>query len=96
MSAMLLENNGNKSSTKNIKQINVHYYFIKYRVETGYVVIKHFPTEEILGGNFTKPLQSSLFRNFRAEIMNIPDDLDMGEMGMDGIGFKKGGRVETA
>ena len=22
--------------------------------------------------------------------MNVPDDLDMGEMGMDGTGFKKG------
>ena len=84
MSAMLLENNGNKSSTKNTKQINVHYYFIKYRVETGYVVIKHFPTEEILGENFTKPLQATLVRKFRAEIMNILDDLDIGEMGMDG------------
>ena len=45
MSAMLLEKNGKKSSTKNRKQINVRYYFIKDRVETGEVVIKHCPTE---------------------------------------------------
>ena len=40
-------------------------------------------------GHFTKPLQGALFSKFRAEIINIPDDLDMGKMGMDGTGFKK-------
>ena len=40
--------------------------------------------EKMLGDHFTNPLQGALFRKFRAEIMNIPDDLDMGEMGMDG------------
>ena len=43
-----------------------------------------------MGDHFTKPLQGALFRKFRAEIMNIPDDLYMGEMGMDGKGLKKG------
>ena len=33
MSAMLLEKNGKKYSTKNTKHINVRYYFIKDRVE---------------------------------------------------------------
>ena len=90
MSAMLLEKKGKKSSTKNTKHINMHYYLIKDRVETGDVVIKHCPTEEILGDHFTKPLQGALFSKSRSEIMNIPDDLDMGEMGMDGTGLKKG------
>ena len=49
MSAMLLENNRNKYSTKNTKHINVRYYLIKDRVETRDVVIKHCPTEKILG-----------------------------------------------
>ena len=53
-------------------------------------MIEHCPTEEMLGDHFTKPLQGALFRKFRAEIMNIPYDLDMGEMGMDGKGLKKG------
>ena len=43
-----------------------------------------------MGDHFTNPLQGALFRKFRAEIMNIPDDLDMGEMGMDGTGLKNG------
>ena len=68
----------------------MRYQFIKDRVETGYVGIEHFPTDKILGDHFTKPLQGALFRKFRAEIMNIPDDLDMGEMGMYGTGLKRG------
>ena len=35
----LLDNNRNKSSTKNMQHINVRYYFISYRVETRDVVI---------------------------------------------------------
>ena len=90
MSAMLLGNNGKKSSTKNTKHVNVRYYFIKDRVETGEVVIKHCITEKLLGDHFTKPLQGALFRTFRAEIINIPYDLDMREMDMDGKGLKRG------
>ena len=44
----------------------------------------------MLGGIFTKPLQGGLFRNFRAEIINILDDINMDERGMDGTGTKKG------
>ena len=54
------------------------YYFVKDRVESGEVIIKHFPMLEMLGGRFMKPLQGALFRKFREEIMNIPYDLDMG------------------
>ena len=90
MSAILLENNEQKSSTKNMKHINVRYYFIKDRVDTGDVVIDNCPTEEMLGGHFTKPLQGALFRKFGSEIMNITDNLDMGDMGMYVAGLKKG------
>ena len=88
MSAIILENNGKKSSTKNMKHINVHYYFIKDQVETGDMVIGHCPTEAILGNNFTNLSQGALFRKFRAEIMNISDDLDIGDMGMGRSGLK--------
>ena len=90
MSAMLLEKNRKKSSTKNTKHINVRYYFIKDWVETGDMVIEHFTTEERLEDHFTNPLQGVLLRKFRSEIMNIPDNMDMGKMGMDGAGLKSG------
>ena len=79
-----------RNPVKTMKHINVRYYFIKDRVETGDVVIEHCPTEEMLGDHFTKPLKGALFRKFMAEIMNILDDLDMGEMSMDETGLKKG------
>ena len=41
MSAVLLEKNRKKSSTKNTNHIIVCYYFIKDWVESGDVVIKH-------------------------------------------------------
>ena len=49
MSAMLLENNSKKSSTNKKKHINVRYYFIKNRAETGDVVIKHLRKENCWG-----------------------------------------------
>ena len=64
------------------------YYFIKDWVDIGVVVIKHCPTEEMLGDHFTNPLQGALFRKFSEEIIKIPDDLDMDKMGMDGTGLK--------
>ena len=94
MRVILLEKSRKKSSTKNTKHVNVRYYFIKDRVETRDVEIKHFLMEETLENNFTKPLQGAMFRKFRSETMNIPDDLDMGEMGMDRKGFKKGSTCE--
>ena len=90
MSAMLLGKNGNKSSAQNTNHINMRYYFIKYWVETGDVAIENCPTEEMLGDHFTKLLQGSQFRKLRAEIMNIPDELDMGNMGMVGKVLKRG------
>ena len=43
-----------------------------------------------MGDHLTKPFQGALFRKSRAEIMNIPDDLDMGDMGMKRSGIKRG------
>ena len=40
--------------------------------------MEHCPTEEMVGDFFTKPLQGSLFRKFRAIIMNLPPDLNPG------------------
>ena len=42
-----------------------------------------------MGDHLTKPFQGALFRKSRVEIMNIPDDLDMGDMGMYGTGLKR-------
>ena len=76
MSAMLLEKNGRASSSKRTKHINVRYFFVKDRIESGEVAIRYCPTGDMIGDFFTKPLQGSLFRKFRNILLNIdgPDD----------------------
>ena len=44
----------------------------------------------MLGDVFTKPLQGALFSNFRAEIMNIPDNINTEDMGIGGKVIKNG------
>ena len=52
--------------------------------------MEHCPKEGILGDHFTNPFQGAMFRKYRAKIMNISDDLDMDDMGMEGKSLKKG------
>ena len=65
LSAMLLETNSNKSSSKRTKKIRVRYVFIRDWVRSGDIKLEHCPTEEMLADHFTKPLQGNLFRKFR-------------------------------
>jgi hypothetical protein len=75
LSTMLLEKNGKQSSSKQTKHIRVRYFFIKDRVANNDISIRHCPTGEMLAEHFTKPLQGSLFRKFRADIQGILVDL---------------------
>jgi hypothetical protein len=68
LSAILLEKNGRASSSKRTKHINVRYFFIKDRIVSGEITVKHCPATEMLADHFTKPLQGAMFRRFRAEI----------------------------
>jgi Reverse transcriptase (RNA-dependent DNA polymerase) len=69
-SAILLEKHGRASSSKRTRHINIRYFFVKDRVDSGEVTIEYCPTEQMLADFFTKPLQGSLFRTFRDRIMN--------------------------
>jgi Reverse transcriptase (RNA-dependent DNA polymerase) len=70
-STILLAENGKASSGKRTRHINIRYFFIKDRVASGEVKIKHCPTTEMIGDFFTKPLQGAQFTKFRDEIMNV-------------------------
>ena len=71
MSAMLLENNGRKSSTKRTKHIELRYFFIHDQIKQDKVLIEHCPTLKMRADFFTKPLQGMLFYRLRDLIMNI-------------------------
>ena len=65
-----MERNGKFSSSKRTKHIDMRYFFITDRIEKKEVSVEYCPTEEMIGDFFTKPLQGSLFRKFRALILN--------------------------
>ena len=68
-SAILLETNGKKSSSKRTRAINIRYFFMTDQVQKGNVMIKYCPTAEMTGDYMTKPLQGKLFEKFCNQIM---------------------------
>jgi hypothetical protein len=83
LSAILLEKNGRASSSKRRNNINVRYFFIKDRIASGELTVKHYPATEMLADHFTKPLQGTMFRAFREEIQGIPIDMCDADLGWD-------------
>ena len=77
MSSMLLEKNGQNSSTKRTKHINVRYFFITDQLYKKEVELKYCPTDQMIADYMTKALQGKLFRKFRREIMNMGDDSEI-------------------
>jgi Reverse transcriptase (RNA-dependent DNA polymerase) len=70
-SAILLETNGKKSSTKRTRALNIRYFFIADQVEKGNLCVEYCPTEEMVADFMTKPLQGKLFVKFRDSIMGV-------------------------
>jgi hypothetical protein len=68
-SAILLEKNGKKSSSKRTRAINIRYFFVTDQAEKGNLRIDYCPTGEMVADFFTKPLQGEAFEKFRAQIM---------------------------
>ena len=71
MSAMHMEENGRSSAGQKSRHINIRYFFIKDRIESGDILLLHCPTERMIADFFTKPLQGKLFFKFRDVIMGI-------------------------
>jgi hypothetical protein len=75
-SSILLEKNGRGSSSKRTRHINIRYFFVTDRIQSKEVSVEYCPTGEMIADFFTKPLQGSLFRKFRAFIMNLDPGTD--------------------
>ena len=71
MSSMLLERNGQQSSTKRTKHMDIWYFYVSDHVQNKTLSLKHCPTEEMLADYFTKPLQGALFNRLRNHIMGV-------------------------
>jgi hypothetical protein len=70
-SAILLENNGAASSGKRTRHLDVRYFFVCDRIGSGEMRVEYCPTGDMVADILTKPLQGSLFRKFRAALLNI-------------------------
>ena len=77
MSSMLRERNGQQSSTKRTKHMDIRYFYVSGHIQNKTLSLRHCPTEEMLADYFTKPLQGSLFIRLRNHIMGA--DFDDGD-----------------
>ena len=68
-SAIKLERNGRMSAGPKSRHIAIRYFWIKDRVKTENISIRHCPTLQMVADFFTKPLQGGLFQTFRDVIM---------------------------
>lgn len=63
-----------RSSGKQTRHIGIRYYFVTDNIKKNNLTVEYCPTAEMVADFFTKPLQGSMFRKFRAIIMNLPMD----------------------
>jgi hypothetical protein len=72
-SAMLLERNGQQSSTKRTRHLDIRYFFVTDRIRGKQLTVEYCPTGDMWADVFTKPLQGAAFVKFRKLILNLPD-----------------------
>lgn len=72
-SAMLLEKNGQRSSTKRTRHLNIRYFFVTDRIQAKELTVEYCPTGDMWADVFTKPLQGAAFAKFRKLILNLSD-----------------------
>jgi hypothetical protein len=70
-SAMLLEMNGQKSSTKRTRHLDIRYFFVTDRIRAKKLTVEYCPTGDMWADVFTKPLQGAAFIKFRRLILNL-------------------------
>ena len=68
-SAVRLEKNGRTSAGPKSRHMNIRYFWLKDRVASEDVTIRHCPTLNMLADFFTKPLQGNLFKRFKAVVL---------------------------
>ena len=74
-SSILLERNGQQSSTKRTRHLDIRYFFVTDRVRAGQLTIEYCPTGDMWADIHTKPLQGATFTKFRKLILNLRDGI---------------------
>lgn len=68
-SAILLEKNGKRSSSKRTRAFNIRYFFLTDQIEKGNLTVEYCPTENMIGDFWTKPKQGKAFKTMKKMIM---------------------------
>jgi hypothetical protein len=61
------------SRSSRTRHIGIRYFFVKDRVDSGEIEVKHLSTSKMIADIMTKPLQGDLFRQMRGWLMGIDD-----------------------
>jgi histone deacetylase 1/2 len=69
-STMALVKRGYSASDKT-RHINIRYFFIKDRIDSGELSVEYLPTEQMIADFFTKPLTGNIFIELRDKILGI-------------------------
>ena len=64
-----MEVNGEKSSSKRNRAINIRYFWLTDQIEKKNAEVQYCPTDKMIGDYFTKPKQGAAFKKFRALIL---------------------------
>jgi hypothetical protein len=78
-STIQLVNNGKQSSTKRTRHINIQYFYVTSKIESGRVCVIYHPTKQMVSDYLTKLLQGSLFRTHSNSIMGHDEDSNIGK-----------------
>jgi hypothetical protein len=70
MSTIALTKKG-RSTSNRTRHINLRYFFIKDKIDSGELEIAYTPSDLMIGDFFTKPLQGSRFMELRNKVMGI-------------------------
>ena len=84
-SAMLLEKNGKRSSTKNTRHIEIRYFFVTDNIKRDKLSVEYCPTDTMLGDYFTKPTQGKKYKWQRNRIMNLTSEPNTGSQECVGV-----------
>jgi hypothetical protein len=63
-STIKLSTNSRASAGPKSRHIDIRYFWLKDRVQSGDIIIPHCPTHQMLADFFTKPLRSGFFSSF--------------------------------
>ena len=75
-SAIQLERNGVRSSTKRTKHINCRYYYVTDKIKAGDVSVTYKPTAEKWSDFYTKGLTGAPFIKHREILMGIEPEME--------------------